>query len=131
MAKRDIDALKTFGAVVADEQNRDPDFRSEWQRLTLAREVAAQLIRYRAENALSQRALAARLGVSQPRVAALESGEQNPSVETLIDLSRATGLEFAFDVVPANRTAKLVAKSVRERHSAVVHNDVTVVAAAG
>jgi DNA-binding XRE family transcriptional regulator len=131
MPERDIDELKTFGAVVADEQNSDPGFRAEWQRLTLAREVAAQIIRYRAENGLSQRALAAHLGVSQPRVVALESGEQNPSVDTLIDLSRATGLEFAFDVAPASRKAKLVTKGVRERHSAVVHNNVTVVAAAG
>ncbi|HET8759208.1 MAG TPA: helix-turn-helix transcriptional regulator [Solirubrobacteraceae bacterium] len=131
MTKRDLDELKTFGAVVADEQNHDPGFRAEWQRLTLAREVAAHIIRYRAEKGLSQRALAAQLGVSQPRIVALESGEQNPSVDTLIDLSRATGLEFAFDVAPANRKAKLVTKGVRERHSAVVHDDVSVVAAAG
>jgi DNA-binding XRE family transcriptional regulator len=131
MPKRSIDQLKTFGAVVAEEQIRDPEFRAEWQRLTLAREVAVQLIRYRAENRLSQRALAAKLGVSQPRVVTLESGEQNPSIDTLIELSRATGLEFAFDVVPANRKAKLVTKGVRERQSAVVHNDVSVVAAAG
>ncbi len=131
MPKRSIEQLKTFAAVVAEDQVRDPDFRADWQRLTLAREVAAQLIGYRADNGLSQRALAARLGVSQPRVAMLESGEQNPSIDTLIELSRATGLEFAFDVVPANRKARLVTKAVRDSQTAVVHNDVSVVAAAG
>jgi DNA-binding XRE family transcriptional regulator len=130
MTKRPINQLKTFGAVVAEEQVRDHEFRAEWQRLTLAREVAAQLIRFRAEHGLSQRALAAKLGVSQPRVAALESGEHNPSVDTLIDISRATGLEFAFDVAPAQKGARLVTKGVRDRHSAVVHDDVSVVAAA-
>ncbi len=100
------------GAIVADEMTHDPDVRAEWQRLAVAREVAAELIRHRAENGLSQRALAGRLNVSQPRVVKLESGEHNPDVDTLVNISRATGLEFVIDIAPSARTPKLVTKAV-------------------
>jgi predicted XRE-type DNA-binding protein len=53
----------------------DPDFRAEWQRLAPARAFATTLLRYRAEHDLSQRELGELLGVSQPRVTKLESGE--------------------------------------------------------
>ena len=59
---------KTSGALLAEEQLADPSFRAEWQRLAPAREFAAALLRYRAEHELSQRALAKKLGVSQPAV---------------------------------------------------------------
>jgi DNA-binding XRE family transcriptional regulator len=130
MTKTPLSKLKTYGEVVAEEITGDPEFRAEWQRLALARQVAAELIRYRAENGLSQRALAGVLGVRQPRIAALESGEQNPGIETLISISRATGIEFAIDVAPARQQPKLVTKSMRETGPAHVHDDVSVRVAA-
>lgn len=130
MAKKRTGKLKTHGEVVAEEITRDPDFRAEWQRLAVAREVAAEVIRYRAENNLSQRALAERLGVSQPRVVKLESGEHNPDVDTLVKISRATGLEFVIDIAPSARTPKLVTKAVRDRGPTYAEGDVSVIAAA-
>lgn len=122
--------LKTHEGLVAEATAGDPEFRAEWDRLSLAREVAAELVRFRAENGLSQRALAARLGVSQPRVAKLESGEHNPDIDTLIGISRATGLEFVIDVAPAEQSPKLVTKAVRDRGPAYVEQGVSVLAAA-
>ncbi len=107
----------------------DPDFAAEWQRLALAREVAAELIRYRSEHGLSQRALADLLGVRQPRIVALESGERNPRIETLIDISRKTGLELAIDIAPAARQPTLVTKRMRDSRPATVHEDVSVMVA--
>ncbi|MGH2954261.1 MAG: helix-turn-helix domain-containing protein [Thermoanaerobaculia bacterium] len=129
MATKQISKLKTHGEVLAEEITRDEDFRAEWERLALAREVAAELVRYRSQNDLSQRALAERLGVSQPRVAKLESGEHNPDVDTLVRISRATGLEFAIDIAPTHRTPKLVTKQVRDRRSTYVDDGVSVIAA--
>lgn len=43
--------------------------------------TAAALLCHRAEHKLSQRELAKRLGVSQPRVVKLESGEHNPEAQ--------------------------------------------------
>lgn len=59
--------------LLAEEQLADPSFKAEWQRLAPAREFATTLMRYRAEHKLSQRALAKKLGVSQPRAVKLES----------------------------------------------------------
>ena len=79
---------RNLDASPAEEELPDPSFRAEWQRLAPAREFAATLLRYRAEHKMSQRALAAKLGVSQPRVVKLESGEHNPEVDTIINAVR-------------------------------------------
>ncbi len=119
---------KTFGELVAEEQLADPSFRAEWQRLAPAREFAASLLRYRAEQGLSQRALAAKLGISQPRVAKLESAEHNPEIDTIIRAVRRLGIEFALDVAPADRKPALVTARAR-RSGTIEHDEVAVVVA--
>jgi len=119
---------ETFDALLAKEQLADSSFRAEWQRLAPAREFAATLLRYRAEHKLSQRALAKKLGVSQPRVVKLESGEHNPGVDTIINAVRRLGIEFVLDVAPAGRKPALVTARAQKR-GAVAHDDVSVVAA--
>ena len=119
---------KTFDALLAEEQLADPSFRAEWQRLTPAREFASTLLRYRAQHKLSQRALAERLGVSQPRIVKLESGEHNPEIDTIINAVRRLGVEFVLDVAPTNRKPRLVTARA-QKHGSNAHNDVSVVAA--
>jgi ribosome-binding protein aMBF1 (putative translation factor) len=91
----------------------DPEFAEEWERLALARHVAVELIRHRADNGLSQRSLAAQLGVSQPRVVELESGEKNPQFETLAHIVAVTGIEFALSFARSGEDHKLVGKAVK------------------
>jgi transcriptional regulator with XRE-family HTH domain len=119
---------KTFDEVLDEEKARDPKFAAEWHRLAPAREFAVALIRYRADEKLSQRELAERLGVSQPRVNKLESGDHNPSVETIINAAKKLGIEFAIDIAPAGRKPTLVTARARKGKS-VEFDDVTVVAA--
>jgi DNA-binding XRE family transcriptional regulator len=107
--------LPTAGELIADELNDDREFRAEWQRLAFARHVAVQLIRYRAENDLTQGGLAKRLELSQPRIAKLESGEYNPRIETIIEITRKTGIEFAFDSAPATAQPKLLTKAAKDQ----------------
>lgn len=121
-------SVKTFDALVAEEQLADPSFRAEWQRLAPAREFAATLLRYRAEHKLSQRDLAKKLGVSQPRVVKLEAGEHNPEVDTIINAVRRLGIEFVLDVAPADRKPALVTARA-QKGAAIAHDDVSVVAA--
>ena len=121
-------ADKSFDALVAKEQLADPSFQAEWQRLAPAREFAATLLRYRADHKLSQRALAEKLGVSQPRVVKLESGEHNPEVDTIINAVRQLGIEFVLDVAPASRKPALVTAQA-QKGGAIAHDDVSVVAA--
>ena len=77
---------------------------------------------------MSQRALAKRLGVSQPRIVKLESGEHNPEVDTIINAVRRLGIEFVLDVSPTNRKPALVTARA-QKQGAIAHDDVSVVAA--
>jgi DNA-binding XRE family transcriptional regulator len=119
---------KNLDSLVADEQLRAPSFKAEWQRLAPAREFASTLLRYRAEHELSQRALAERLGVSQPRIVKLESGEHNPEIDTIINAVRRLGIEFVLDVAPADRKPLLVTARA-QKQGAIAHDNVAVVVA--
>lgn len=121
-------STKNFDALVAEEQLADPSFKAEWQRLAPAREFASILLRYRAGQGLSQRALAERLGLSQPRIVKLESGEHNPGIDTIINAVRRLGIEFVLDVSPADRKPLLVTARA-QKQGAIAHDDVSVVAA--
>ena len=121
---------KSYETLIAEEMARDPEFREEWEQTALARLVAAQLIKYRATNKLSQRALAEKLGKKQPYVARLESGETNPDLETLVNISRALGIEFVIDIAPAAKTPTLVTKEVAAEHATTRRNGVSMVVAA-
>jgi len=91
--------MKSAKTVLA-EQLKDPAFREEWDRTALARAVATHVVAYRAQHGLSQAALARQLGVSQPLVARLESGNHEPTFTTLTRLSHHLGLEFHIDITP-------------------------------
>ncbi|MGI8552816.1 MAG: helix-turn-helix domain-containing protein [Dehalococcoidia bacterium] len=86
---------------VLEEQLEDPEFREHWQRTALARAVAMSSIRYRGEHGLSQKQLAELAGWKQPQVARLELGEHNPTIDTLVHLSRILGVEYLVDIRPA------------------------------
>jgi transcriptional regulator with XRE-family HTH domain len=119
----------THGELVAKAINEDAEFRHAWERLAPARKLAVELIRYRAENSLSQRALAQQLGVTQPRVAKLESGEHNPELDTIAHIVQVTGMEFCIDFVPEGQTSKLMTRRAQEQAPAAVRRGVSVIAA--
>jgi transcriptional regulator with XRE-family HTH domain len=116
-----LDKLKTHGTLVAEQQTADPAFREEWESKAFARAVAAQVIGYRADQGLSQRALAERLGVRQPQVVRIESGEHSPELDTLMRLAHVLGIEFTLDIVPAEREPKLITKAARETRALATH----------
>ena len=113
MAKR-VTELKTQGELVAREELRDAAFREEWERLSVARAVAATVIAYRADHDLSQRELARILSVPQPQVARLESGEHEPSRQTLMRLASRLGLEFTISITSAEREPTQLTKRARD-----------------
>jgi ribosome-binding protein aMBF1 (putative translation factor) len=89
--------LKPLDQVIED-QREDADFREQWDRAAFARDVANRVVRYRTEHGMTQRQLAAIVGLVQPQIARLERADHQPSFETLAKLSRAIGLEFRFEV---------------------------------
>lgn len=121
-------STKSFEALLEEELISDPTFRAEWQRLAPAREFASALLHYRAKHNLNQRELARRLGVSQPRIVKLESGEHNPDIATIINAVRCLEIEFCFDVSPTGRKPALITARA-QRGNAIDTDEVSVVAA--
>lgn len=103
--------MKTHEQAVAEELASDPEFRREWERTALAREVAVAIVAYRAAHKLSQRALADRLGWRPSVVSRLEAAEHNPSIDTLLDLSRKLGLKMRIEVTPKPGVSVKVTKA--------------------
>jgi len=78
----------------------DPAYRAEYERTRLANEVAIRVIRYRTEHGLTQTAFGRLVGMRQPHVARLESGEHEPSLTTLTRLSAALDVGFTLAITP-------------------------------
>lgn len=93
--------------VVRDLLATDPAFRLLHEQERVADEVALAVFTYRRRHGLSQRALADMLGMRQPQVARLESGEVNPTMETLTRLSKVLGLRIRIDISPDDPSPEL------------------------
>lgn len=85
----------------------DPEFRLLHEQARLADEVAVAVFTYRHDHGLSQRALADMLSMRQPQVARIESGEVNPTMETLTRLSKVLGLRIRIDISPDDPSPEL------------------------
>jgi ribosome-binding protein aMBF1 (putative translation factor) len=79
---------------------QDAEYRRAYERTRLANDIAIKVLQYRQANRLSQRELAALLGMRQPNIARLESGDHAPSLETLSRLADVLRLDFSVDVKP-------------------------------
>jgi ribosome-binding protein aMBF1 (putative translation factor) len=115
--------IPTHEDVLAAHLDADPKYRSEWERTALARAVAVKVIAYRAKHGVSQTVLARRLGMSQPAIARLESGEHNPTFPTLLRLSKTLGIELALDIAPSGREPQLISSRARRNALASFHGD--------
>ncbi len=103
--------------VLAEDLERDPEFRAEWERTAVARAVALAVVGYRVRHGLSQRKLAAQLGWPASQVARLELGEHNPSLDTLILLSQKVSLRFTLVISPAGERRV----GIRSSKGSIVH----------
>jgi ribosome-binding protein aMBF1 (putative translation factor) len=90
--------MKSLDQIIDEDRRGEPDYRREWDRTALAREIALAIVRYRTKHGLSQRDLARETGITQPAIARLESGEHTPSLSTLVKLTTHTGMQFRLDV---------------------------------
>jgi DNA-binding XRE family transcriptional regulator len=89
--------LPALGEVI-DRQCEDPEFREQWDRSAFAREVAARIVRFRADRGFTQTQLARAVGMQQSVIARLERGEQPPSLSTLAKITAGTGIVFHINV---------------------------------
>ena len=113
------------------ELDAEPEARRQQERLALARAVGNAVIDYRIKHRLSQRALAARLGMRQSHVARLEASEHNPTVEMLQRLSERLGLRFVLDVGPVAAEALALPPGLAPVQEVTTASGTRVVVAAG
>lgn len=71
------------------EDMRDPEYAAEYERTHLANEVSLAVLKFRVDKGWSQTEMGRHLGMKQPAIARLESGEHKPSVDTLERLAAA------------------------------------------
>ena len=88
---------------------QDPEFRAEWERTAAARAVSEIVLINRVRKGLTQTALARAIGVRQPVIARVESGEHVPTIETLIKIASALDIEIMVGISPSTRSAPTIA----------------------
>jgi len=108
---------------VLTEQLEEPDVRRAWEALAPARVMALRLVQHRVEHGLSQSKLGRLLGVSQPAIARLESGEHMPTLPTLLRIAEALDIEILVDIRSRKRPRSWVA--VNAESSASVAERIT------
>ena len=93
---------RTYREVLADKL-KDPEFKAEWE----AQEPEFQLIKAmldaRTEQNLSQRQLSERTGITQADICKIESGEANPTLQTLKRLAAGLGMTLELKFKPVSR----------------------------
>ena len=90
------------GAELVAEDLLDNEVAAELERTAVANQLAILVIGYRVDHGLTQSALARQLGISQPAVARLESGDHEPSLATLARLATKLGITLRLDVAPGS-----------------------------
>lgn len=81
------------------EQMKDPEYAAEYERLRPEYDIIDAIIAARAEENLTQRELAQRCGMKQSAFARLESGNANPTLETLKRVAEGLGKQLRISFV--------------------------------
>jgi ribosome-binding protein aMBF1 (putative translation factor) len=91
--------------LIAEEEERDPEYKRENERNRPRRELARVLMLRRIELDLSQQELADRMGTSVAVISRLERGRQNFSPATLKRLAEALDTRLVYTFEPTDRPA--------------------------
>jgi transcriptional regulator with XRE-family HTH domain len=86
-----------------DEKLKDPEFKKEWDELEPEFQLIKAMLQGREEQNLSQRQLADRTGVTQSDISKIESGEANPTLETLKKLAKGLGMNLSISFTPITK----------------------------
>jgi DNA-binding XRE family transcriptional regulator len=70
---------------------KNPEFRREWEKIGPEFELARQIIGLRLKNKMSQTELAEKAHTRQPVISRIESGNANPSLQTIEKIGKALG----------------------------------------
>lgn len=81
-----------------DQAMKDPEIKSEYDRLGPEYEIIEAIIRKRIEKNLSQKQLATKMGTKQSALSRLESGTYNPSLLFLKKIATALDSKLSISI---------------------------------
>ena len=100
-----------------EEYLADPENRAQWYAGALAHALTLAIVRYRNEHGLTQTALGKRIGMPQAQISRIEAGGHTPSLDTLLRLADALGLEIDLSIRPRSEDRR---PAPRARNGAIV-----------
>jgi DNA-binding XRE family transcriptional regulator len=81
---------------------KDDEFKAEYERLKPRYEVISQIIEARAEQHITQKELALRVGTQKSNISRLESGAYNPSLDFLAKVAKCLGKEVHIELTSSS-----------------------------
>ncbi len=75
-------------------EDLDESIKNQLEYESLLVDIASEIINYRIDKGLSQKELSKKLEISQAMVSKIESGEYNPSIKFLFDISKKLNLNL-------------------------------------
>ena len=82
------------------ERLSDPEFRSEYEALETEFQLIRSLLEARRAAKITQKELSERTGISQADISRIETGEANPSMQTMKRLAEGLGMQLRVIFVP-------------------------------
>lgn len=76
----------------------DEEMKNHIELQSILVDIASNIINYRVDNGLTQKELADMLNISQAMVSKVESGDYNPSVEFLFNISKKLGFNLVIEL---------------------------------
>ena len=83
-----------------DEQIKNPDFQKEWYSLEPELNAIQAIIDARKSRNMTQKELAERTGIDQSDISKIETGNANPSLNTLKRLAEGLDMILKLEFVP-------------------------------
>ena len=108
---------KSTVTTIDQRAKADPDFAAAVDAELQAMRIEQELVALRNASGLSQRQLAAKLGVKQPVIAKLEAGKtRNIGLHTLVRAVKAMNGRIDVSITPAGRQARTGRTRTRRRN---------------
>ena len=83
-----------------NEQLKDPEFRAEYEALEPEFSIVLAISEARRNTGLTQTQLAAKTGIDQSDISRIESGDANPSLNTLKRLAAGMDMRLKLEFLP-------------------------------
>jgi transcriptional regulator with XRE-family HTH domain len=95
--------MKTFEDSL-NEMLQYPEFKAEYEALEPEFAIIQAVIDARKNNGLTQKQLSERTGIAQGDISKIESGEANPSLNTLKRLASGMDMKLRLEFIPTGKS---------------------------